>query len=288
FLSTNWIAPSACSFGAYSNGTRSGDHRMAERSDSQTFGSFDEDAEAAVDAQNPAVLAVEKEDVVLTEQSGESLQQLMRQARLVSYISIAVTLVSGFTGLVSAIVIGSAATLGYALESFVDVFSSAIVLWRFWEDSPSESVAFQRSMASREKRASVAIAITFVAIGLIVAPVALGHLVEAHHMEDVGVILVSSVINLFILSALAIIKLKLAVKLKSPALRKDGITSAAVAVLCLGIIMSIGIYHINQAIWWLDAIVAITVAGMLIFLGIRTLLKNDWMSREFWWGGSNY
>lgn len=51
----------------------------------------------------------------------------------------------------------SAAVLGYALESFVDVWSSVLVLWRFWGDGSSEAAA---AMAQREKWASFGISMS--------------------------------------------------------------------------------------------------------------------------------
>jgi len=51
----------------------------------------------------------------------------------------------------------SAAVLGYALESFVDVWSSLLVLWRFWDDRTTDAsgIALQR-----EKFASFAISLS--------------------------------------------------------------------------------------------------------------------------------
>ncbi len=54
-------------------------------------------------------------------------------------------------------VLCSAAVLGYALESFVDVWSSILVLWRFWGDGSSEAAA---AMAQREKWASFGISMS--------------------------------------------------------------------------------------------------------------------------------
>jgi hypothetical protein len=49
----------------------------------------------------------------------------------------------------------SAAVLGYALESFVDVWSSVLVLYRFWDDRVEPEAARQR-----ERRASFGISLT--------------------------------------------------------------------------------------------------------------------------------
>ena len=60
----------------------------------------------------------------------------------------------------------SSALLGYGLESLVDVWSSILVLWRFWGDPEGEGSYFLVTRR-REARASVGIAVTFVIIGYI-------------------------------------------------------------------------------------------------------------------------
>ena len=52
----------------------------------------------------------------------------------------------------------SAALVAYGLESFVDLWASVLVLWRFWEDEDTE--AGMRKNHDREARADVGIAFT--------------------------------------------------------------------------------------------------------------------------------
>ena len=42
-------------------------------------------------------------------------------------------------GFALAVMYNSAATLGYALDSFVDIISSVIVVWRFWGDGSNNA-----------------------------------------------------------------------------------------------------------------------------------------------------
>lgn len=68
----------------------------------------------------------------------------------------------------------SALTLRRVVQ--VDSFSSALVLWRFWGGG---TVLPESVLELREKRASVGIAIAFVALGVVVGTVAIQHLSEA-------------------------------------------------------------------------------------------------------------
>jgi len=56
----------------------------------------------------------------------------------------------------------SAALVAYGLESFVDLWASVLVLWRFWEDETTE--AGMRKNHDRENRADVGIAFTVSAL----------------------------------------------------------------------------------------------------------------------------
>ena len=60
----------------------------------------------------------------------------------------------------------SAAVLGYALESFVDVWSSILVLWRFWDDRSSEAPT---TRCQREKLASFGISLSVCSLTIICA-----------------------------------------------------------------------------------------------------------------------
>ena len=78
------------------------------------------------------------------------------------------------------------------------------------------------------------------------------------------------------------IKMYLATKLNSFALKKDGITSLAVCALSLGIIVSSIIIEKEPSVWWLDAVAALTISGILFAYGVRSLTRNKWYKKEFW------
>ncbi len=70
----------------------------------------------------------------------------------------------------------SAALIAYGLESFVDLFASVLVLWRFWDDASNE--AGMKANLDREERANVGIAATFIIIAVITGGDAISHLVQ--------------------------------------------------------------------------------------------------------------
>ena len=75
-------------------------------------------------------------------------------AYVLSWVSLVCTVAAFFAGLVISISARSAATLGYALENWVDSLSSILVLWRFWGGGKTVP---EEQLAQREKRASIAV-----------------------------------------------------------------------------------------------------------------------------------
>lgn len=81
-------------------------------------------------------------------------------------------------------------------------------------------------------------------------------------------------------------KFSLAKVLKSSAMRKDAITSGAVASMAATMLVSTTIFKSHPNIWWIDAAVALIVSFVLSVLGVHTLMKNPWWRKDFWVDGS--
>lgn len=207
----------------------------------------------------------------------------------------------------------SSALLGYGLEALVDVWSSVLVLWRFWNDPDGEGQYFLVTRR-REQRASVGIAVTFIVIGfftcwqvcfaLIAAPPALCfvlwlpfvraaitimqasyRLIEETRPKNEEILLAISGTSVIILSWSCAMKFSLAKVLKSTAMRKDAITSGAVASMAATMLVSTTIFKSHPNIWWIDAAVALVVSFVLSILGLHTLMKNPWWRKDFWIDG---
>ena len=87
----------------------------------------------------------------------------VREAFVLSWVSLLLTVAAFVVGCAVAAVTSSSATLGFALENAVDFLSSALVCWRFYGGGKSVPEA---KLEEREKRASVGIALSFVVLAL--------------------------------------------------------------------------------------------------------------------------
>lgn len=215
----------------------------------------------------------------------EDLHTYVQRARNISLFSIVFTLCCAGVGLGFAWKTSSSALLGYGLEALVDVWSSVLVLWRFWNDPDGEGQYFLVTRR-REQRASVGIAVTFILIGFFTCWQASYRLIEETRPKNEEILLAISGTSVIILSWSCAMKFSLAKVLKSSAMRKDAITSGAVASMAATMLVSTTIFKSHPNIWWIDAAVALIVSFVLSVLGVHTLMKNPWWRKDFWVDGS--
>jgi len=209
-----------------------------------------------------------------------------RRAITISWVSIAITILSGIIGITCAILYGSMAMLGYGLESFVDVFSSACVVWRF-EKSFDTSIpaAMHDEIGHRlEKISGVGISFSFVAIALVVGIQAAVHLHNEHHPSASTLMQVMAFISVVAVAILGGFKWHISNKLESATLKKDAICSIAVGVISLAVGISTTIYSDSKSVWWFDAAVAVLVSVFLLIYGGRTIFchGHQWWTCAFW------
>jgi hypothetical protein len=91
------------------------------------------------------------------------------EARVLSWASIVLTLLTSIAGLCLAVAGFSAAMLAFALEAVVDIVSSLVILWRFNGKDID-------TMRSREERSTVAIGLSFILLSILTICAALWHL----------------------------------------------------------------------------------------------------------------
>lgn len=71
-------------------------------------------------------------------------------------------------------------------------------------------------------------------------------------------------------------------KLRSESLRKDAITSGAVAALSAAMVVSTLMYAADPRLWWFDSCVALGISLALSCAGLWSLASTRWWSAAFW------
>jgi len=208
-----------------------------------------------------------------------------REAFFLAWLSLVITIIAFAAGLAIAVVTASSATLGFALENAVDFLSAALVCWRFW--GGGETVP-ESTLAQREKRASVGIALAFVLLAVVVGGVAIGHVSSAEAPSNIAALLALAVPSAIAFGVLGVLKFYVGVVTDSTSMKKDGLCSLCGACLSAGVILGVIATESSVGeVWWVDAMVAIVVSSGLLGYGVYTLVKNyrqgnQWWTLSFW------
>lgn len=153
----------------------------------------------------------------------------------ISVISCVITFLAFIIGLIAFNAAQSPAMLGFALENIVDLMSSMVVVWRFYAGGADLSPEVVEKMDRREKRASILIAVILFVLGITVMSVAVGHLVEENHGDNVGLLIGLSFPSLLVFGGLAVVKFRMSDMLGSPSFKKDAACSLFGAILSFGV-----------------------------------------------------
>lgn len=196
-------------------------------------------------------------------------QRGVRRGRLLAWFTIAWNSVEGIVGIASGLAAGSIALVGFGVDSYVEVLSGAVVLWRLSKERHGEALS-----EAAERRALRIIATTFFVLAAGVAAESVRKLITGEHPSASAVGIALTVVSLVVMPLLARAKRKVGRELGSHALQAD----ATETVLCvwLSAIVLAGLL-LNAAFgwWWADPVAA---------LGIVSVAARE--GREAWKGGA--
>lgn len=157
------------------------------------------------------------------------------------------------------------------MENCVDLFSSVVVLWRFF--IPGElTKELEDHLNKREERASMAISFILVLLGIFVIGGALDALASGPEDEtDMSLVLVISFVSIFIFGILTAIKFQYSKKLDSPSLHKDGLCSLLGTTMSVALFANTLIIEKFPTTWYLDPVVSLLCGLAAAVLGIQAI-----------------
>jgi divalent metal cation (Fe/Co/Zn/Cd) transporter len=188
-------------------------------------------------------------------------ERLARRARRLSWASLGIMAAEGTIAIVAGVVAGSVALVGFGLDSAVEGFASAIIVWRFtghriWSDAA-------------ERRAQRLVAVQFFVLAPYVAVESVRALGGGEHpaVSPLGIAL--SVASLLTMPWLGRAKQRLAVQLGSSATRGEGQQNLLCAYLAGALLLGL----VGNAVagwWWLDPIVGLLIAAVAVREGVES------------------
>ena len=185
----------------------------------------------------------------------------VKRVRQLSWLSLVWMGAEGTIAIVAGILAGSVALVGFGIDSAIEGFASAIIVWRFTGARMLSSAA--------EDRAQKLVAVQFFLLAPYVAFEAVSTLITGERPETswLGIALTaSSVIGM---PLLGIAKVRLAEQLGSAATKGEGNQNLLCAYLAGAVLLGL-LGNTLLGAWWLDPVAALFIAGVALREGLET------------------
>jgi divalent metal cation (Fe/Co/Zn/Cd) transporter len=195
-------------------------------------------------------------------------RRLLRLALLLAGLTIGWNVVEAVVAISAGLAAGSAALIGFGLDSTVEVLSACVIVWQFSGELRGGHDE------EREHRALRLIAVTFFLLAAYVAFDAGRSLITTSEPDSSPVGIVLAAVSLVVMPLLAWAKLRVAGSLGSPTLRADAketlVCTWLSAALLVGLVL-------NAALgwWWADPIAALAIAGLAVKEGREAWHGDD-------------
>jgi divalent metal cation (Fe/Co/Zn/Cd) transporter len=187
-------------------------------------------------------------------------EQLARRVKLLSWLSLAWMSVEGAVAIVAGIVAGSIALIGFGLDSVIEGFASVIIIWRF--------TGHRVFSHSAELRAQKLVAVQFFVLAPYVGFEASKSLIGGEHPDVSWVGIGLAIGSVIVMPMLGLAKQRLADQLGSAATAGEGRQNMLCAYLAGALLVGLAANGLLGA-WWLDAVVALLIAGVAVREGLE-------------------
>ena len=185
----------------------------------------------------------------------------VRRVKALSWLSLVWMGAEGTIAIVAGVLAGSIALVGFGIDSAIEGFASAIIVWRF--------TGARVLSADAEHRAQKLVAIQFFLLAPYVAVEAVLHLIGGERPDTswLGMALVTS--SLIGMPLLGTAKVRLAHQLGSPATKGEGNQNLLCAYLAGAVLAGLA-GNALFGLWWLDPVAALVIAGVAVREGVQT------------------
>jgi len=182
-----------------------------------------------------------------------------QKALLSEYFTVGWNVIEGIVAIAAGVAAGSIALVGFGLDSYIEVASGAVLIWRLrkhgFSDDEEEEAA--------EKKAILFVGVTFFLLAAYVLYESGKKLYFHEHPEESLVGIILAIVSLIVMPFLAFYKKKIAVEINSRALRADALETLACSYLSLTLLLGLAANALFGW-WWADPVAALAMIYFLI------------------------
>ncbi len=180
-------------------------------------------------------------------------------ARRLSWISLVWMTAEGAIAIIAGLVAGSVALIGFGLDSGIEGFASAIIIWRF---------TGHRTLSEHaERRAQQLVAIQFFLLAPYVGVEAVLALMSGERPATSWLGIVLAVTSLVGMPILGVAKRRIGERLGSVATKGEGAQNLLCAYLASALLVGL-LGNALLGAWWLDPAVALLIAAVAVREGV--------------------
>jgi divalent metal cation (Fe/Co/Zn/Cd) transporter len=189
------------------------------------------------------------------------ITQSIRRGRRLEYLTLGWNSLEAVAAIVSGLIAGSVALVGFGLDSVIECFSGGVLLWRLQSVEQGER---------RERLALRLVGTSFVALAIYVAYDAIHSLVRHEAPEKAWFGIALAIASLIAMPLLARAKRRVALQLNSGALHADSRQTDICAYLS-GILLGGLLLNALLHWWWADPVAALIMVPIIGREGIEAL-----------------
>jgi cation diffusion facilitator family transporter len=197
---------------------------------------------------------------------GSDAVALQRRAIRLEWFTISWNVVEAIVALTAGVAAGSAALIGFGIDSSIEVSSAVALLWRLKRAGPD---AGAEEHQDAETRALYFVAGTFVALAIYIGIDAGQSLIEREPPERSTAGLVLATLSLIVMPTLAILKDRTGREMGSDALRADAAETWVCAFLSVALLLGLGLYAL-RGWWWADPVGALLMEPVILWQAWET------------------
>lgn len=192
---------------------------------------------------------------------GQSGAGMYEKALQLEYFTVGYNIIEGIVSIGAGALAGSIALVGFGLDSFIESFSGAILIWRLRNRSEDEE-----EEKALEKKAVKLVACSFFVLAAYVAYESLQKLYLEQKPDGSPAGIAIAFLSIVIMRSLAKQKMEVGERIKSRALIAD--SRETIACICFSITLIAGLF-LNYLFgwWWADPVASLVIAGLLVHEG---------------------
>jgi divalent metal cation (Fe/Co/Zn/Cd) transporter len=189
---------------------------------------------------------------------------------LAEYFTVAWNIIEGIVAIAAGVAAASIALVGFGLDSYIEVASGMILIWRLRKHAFGDEEEEERA----EKKAVFFVGLSFLALSLYVIYESGIKLLNQQEPGESLIGIVLAAVSLVVMPLLALWKKKVAREIGSRALRADALETIACSYLSLTLLVGLAA-NAAFGLWWADPVAALAMVYFLLREG-REALEEGW------------